>query len=266
MGIGSVSSRAFELGICLASLVACRPETSASAASVRPILAGSAPLASTSSALDRDLADGRRTVEAFFGRPFARPFEFVVFPDRAAFDRSFPPGWGIEHTECWMVACGVADRLCILSPSVWREQACEHDPDDARHVRGILAHELVHVFHGQANPSGDFTAVEGLDWFVEGLATHASGQLEEQHTLSAAAALKAGAAPEHLADAWKGKYRYGVSGSLVRFVDRRVGRVVLDQMLGATTQAEVLSLAGLSESELLGQWRASVLAESADHH
>ena len=206
------------------------------------------------------------SVEKFFGRDFPRRFEVVVLPDRAAFDAALPAEWGIAPTQCWMVACGVAERLWILSPSVWREQACEHDPADAEHVRGIVAHELVHVFHGQANPSGDFSAVEGLDWFVEGLAVYASGQLEARHLLSAADALKAGAAPEHLADAWKGKYRYGVSGSIVRSLDQRVGRAVICKMLGATTQAEALSLAGISEDELLSQWRASVLAESADHH
>ena len=213
-----------------------------------------------------DAVAGAARVESFFGAKFPRPFELIVAPDRAAFDAALPAEWGIAPTQCWMVACGVAEHLWILSPSVWREQACEHDPADAEHVRGIVAHELVHVFHGQANPSGDFSAVEGLDWFVEGLAVYASGQLEARHMLSASDALKAGAAPEHLADAWKGKYRYGVSGSIVRCLDRRVGRAVINKMLAATTQAEALSLAGMSEDELLSVWRASVLAESVDHH
>jgi hypothetical protein len=251
--------RQFTLGLVLLAPIACRSRSTDASASNPPAAPRPADFGPV-------LTDCQRTVESFFGRPFARHFDFVVFPDRAAFDQSFPPSWGIEHTECWMVACGVADRLCLLSPSVWREQACEHDPDDATHVRGIVAHELVHVFHGQSNPSGDFSAVEGLDWFVEGLATYASGQLEEHHVLSAADAIGAGAAPEHLADAWKGKYRYGVSGSLVRFLDRRLGRGVINQMLSATTQPQVLSLAGMSESELLSQWRESVLAESAAHH
>jgi len=116
-----------------------------------------------------------------------------------------------------------------------------------------------------ANPSGDFSAVEGLDWFVEGLAVYASGQLDEQPISPATDALKAGVMPEQLADAWKGKYRYGVSGSLVRYLDRRVGRAVLTSMLRATTQAEVLALAGMSESELLTKWRKSLTIELAEH-
>ena len=58
-----------------------------------------------------------------------------------------------------------------------------------------------------------------------------------------------------LAAAWTGKYRYGVSGSLVRFVDRRVGRPGLFAMLGATSDAELLARLGLSEAELLVAWR-----------
>jgi hypothetical protein len=251
--------RQFTLGLVLVCPIACRSRGTDAAASDPPAATQPAELGPT-------LADCTRTVESFFGRPFARHFEVIVLPDRAAFDRALPAEWGLAPTQCWMVACGVADRLWILSPSVWREQACEHDPDDAGHVRGIVTHELVHVFHGQANPSGDFSAVEGLDWFVEGLATYASGQLEEHHVLSAADAIRTGAAPQHLADAWKGKYRYGVSGSLVRYLDQRVGREVINQMLSATTQPQVLSLAGMSESELLSQWRESVLAESAAHH
>jgi hypothetical protein len=171
-----------------------------------------------------------------------------------------PSEWQMAPTQCWMVACGVADHLRMLSPNAWREQACEHDPSDAQHVRGIVAHELVHVFHGQHNPSGDFSTCEGIDWFVEGLATFASGQLEEQHALSARDALAAGALPSTLADAWKGRYRYGVAGSLVQFVDRRVGRAKLVELLAATNASELLAQIGLSESELILAWRASLEA------
>lgn len=42
----------------------------------------------------------------------------------------------------------------------------------------LITHELVHVYHGQLNASPDFSNVEGIDWFVEGLATYASGQCD----------------------------------------------------------------------------------------
>jgi hypothetical protein len=217
----------------------------------------------TAEALHSAATSATRQIEQFFGHPFPKKFDIFVLADRAALDRSLPVEWGIAPTQCWMVAAGVSDRLWILSPDVWREQACDHDPENAKHVRDIVAHELVHVFHGQMNPSGDFSAVENIDWFVEGLATYVSGQLEEQHLLSAEDALKAHAEPKQLSDAWKGKYRYGVSGSLVRYLDRQVGHVKLNQMLRATNQVELLAIAGMSESELLDKWRRSVAEKPA---
>src|SRR6516165_2607432 len=80
-----------------------------------------------------------------------------------------------------MVASGVADRMVILSPRVWKTQAAEHDPADAEHLRDLIAHELVHVYHGQHNPRPDFDGMDDSGWFVEGLAVYVSGQLERSH-------------------------------------------------------------------------------------
>jgi hypothetical protein len=212
------------------------------------------------------VAEAARGIEEFFGEPFPLSFEVDVPADRSSFDAAFPAEWGIAPTQCWMVAYGVAQRLEVLSPRVWREQACEHDPADIAHVHTLLAHELVHVFHGQHNESGDFSGVEGLDWFVEGLAVYASGQLEQTHIAPASEAIARGVEPKDLASAWSGKYRYGVCGSLVRHLDERVGRAVLVQMLSAKTSAELLALAGVSEEELLRNWRASVVAADSAHH
>ena len=70
--------------------------------------------------------------------------------------------------------------------------------------------------------------------------------------------MASGQAPAALADAWKGKYRYGVSGSLVGFVDAQRGRAAVVKMLQATSQAELLTAAGTSERELLDAWAASL--------
>jgi len=200
-------------------------------------------------------------VEAFFGAPFPHPLTLTIHPDRAAFDASFPAEWGLGRTECWMVASGVADEVRLLSPRVWKTEACEHDPADERHVERLLAHELVHVYHGQHNPSPDFVDVTGIDWFAEGLATFASGQLADPELAPAREAIATGAAPATLARAWTGKYRYGVSGSLVAFVDGEIGRARLRGCLEATCPEELLPLVGLTEEELLAGWRAAVLAE-----
>lgn len=198
------------------------------------------------------------TVESFFGGPFPRPFTLTLYADRAAFEASFPPEWGLTRSECWMVASGVADAVRLLSPRVWKTEACEHDPDDELHLRRLLAHELVHVYHGQHNPSPDFVDVTGIDWFVEGLATFAAGQLEDPSLASAREALQRGAAPAALERAWTGRYRYGVSGSLVAFVEREIGREGLRACLAATSGEELLALVGMSETALLEGWRAFV--------
>jgi hypothetical protein len=199
-------------------------------------------------------------VERYFGARFVHPFTVSVYPTRAAMNASFPPEWGLAETECWMVASGVGDGVRLLSPRAWKAEACEHDADDRRHVEQLLAHELVHVFHGQHNPSPDFVDVAGIDWFVEGLATLVSGQLADGKQLSARQALESGAGPSGLARAWTGRYRYGVSGSLVAYVEHELGRARLPGLLAASSDEELLALIGMDEAELLERWRAWVLA------
>jgi len=186
------------------------------------------------------------------------PVRVEVVADRAAFTASFPPEYGLAQTQCWMVAWGVADRLVVLSPRAWHApEVCEHDPDDRAALARLLRHELVHALHGQHNPTRDFTGMEDeLGWFIEGLATFASGQLAQEHADDARQAIAAGAAPKQLAAAWSGRYRYGVCGSLVAYLDQRCGHERLAEMLTATTQAQLLGMAGLSEAQLLAAWQA----------
>jgi hypothetical protein len=116
-------------------------------------------------ALRTHLQNGQKQVERFFGQPFKKAFDVEVFTDRAAFDKYFRDRWKVPKTEAWMVASGVADRLAILSPRVWKAEAVEHDPGDAEHIRELIAHELVHVFHGQHNPRPDFDGMDDCGWF-----------------------------------------------------------------------------------------------------
>jgi hypothetical protein len=213
------------------------------------------------SALKPYIQEGRKEVERFFGRPFEQKFEVEVFPDRAAFDEYFRRRWRVPKTEAWMVASGVADRLAILSPRVWKSQAAEHDPADVGHLRDLLAHELVHVYHGQHNPRPEFDGMDEIGWFVEGLAVYVSGQLERSHRTAAREALEAGKAPTRLADAWSGRHRYGVSGSMVEFVDKRYGRDVLKKLLAVTSNEEAMKLLDTTEGEFLGAWKAHISAK-----
>lgn len=198
---------------------------------------------------------GRAQVEHFFGQPFAAPVRIIVSPTRAAFDASLPAKWEITPTQCWMVGVGGGGLLALLSPSAWPTEACEHDGKDTAHIQEIVTHELTHVYHGQRNPTGDFIGMDDAGWFVEGLAVVVSGQLDTGDRPTAAAAIKAGAAPAKLADAWSGKYRYGVSGSMVAFIDATYGRARLIAMLGATSNEEIMRGLGLTEAEFLARWR-----------
>jgi hypothetical protein len=200
--------------------------------------------------LDRGIA----IVQDWFGAPFPASFTVAVFPDRAAFTASFPQEWGMTETQCWMVASGVADMLRVLAPSDWRREACEHDPDDATHLGQLLAHELTHVFHGQHNPTRDFTGADEIGWFVEGLAVLVSGQLEQGHRARTVAAVAAGEVPTALAKAWSGPNRYGVSGTMVQYFERLVGRRRLFELLAATDDATLLAATGMTETEFLYSW------------
>ena len=73
---------------------------------------------------------------------------------------------------------GLQLNLDMISPKLWDKQSCEHIYSETTHTQQLITHELVHVYHGQLNISPDFSNVEGVDWFVEGLATFASGQCD----------------------------------------------------------------------------------------
>ncbi len=231
----------------------------APAASLVLTLAHGAEDALVARELEGLLADGGRVVEAFFELPFRRPIAVAVLPNRAAFTAWFPPEWGLGETACWMVAAGVDERLAILSPRVWETEACEHDARDEEHVRDVVVHELVHSFHGQYEPTRDFEGAEEIGWFLEGLATYVSGQLDRGHRERAREAVATGAVPAELESAWSGPYRYGVCGTLVAYVDATFGRDALREMLGMTREAELLGILGLTEEELLAGWREYVL-------
>jgi hypothetical protein len=204
--------------------------------------------------------DGRRHVESFFGASFPARFEVLVFPDRAGLTDHWRKAWGLAEleTQCWMVASGTRDELTILSPRVWASEACEHDAGDAARTAALVTHELVHVFHEQHLPAPGFDGMDDVAWFVEGLAVHVSGQLALGHMAPASEAVAAGKAPEKLAAAWSGKYKYGVCGSIVAFVDTKVGRALLLELLTLRSEAELLAAIGLSEAELLAAWKQSI--------
>lgn len=213
-----------------------------------------APHASTSP-YAAELATARAAVEKFFGESFRAPYDVKIFPDRAALTDFARQRWGMEKTECWMVAMGVSSMMVVLSPEVWKTEACEHEPTP-RHIHEIFTHELVHVFHGQHNPRHEFEGMDEAGWFVEGLAFHAADQITANRLARVRSAVAEGKSPAHLADAFSGQLRYDTSASIVRYIESRWGRAMLKRLLPATTNAEILTLLEITETDLLAAWRS----------
>jgi hypothetical protein len=209
-----------------------------------------------------DLATrGISTVQEFFNSSFIKNFECYIHPDRKSLDSTWQHNWNMPDfkSQCWMVASGVADRLDLVSPAHWETEACEHDYSDKDKTQRLITHELVHVFHGQHNASPDFSATEGIDWFVEGLATYASGQCDSLRIAEVRKAIADNKVPAGLDNFWTGKLRYGLSGSMVMFIDKKYGRQKIKDLLSITKKPELLLSLGLSEEKLIEEWKKYML-------
>lgn len=204
---------------------------------------------------------GIQSCQQFFASPFANRFEVFVHANRESMEKQWQHDWGMPDfkSECWMVASGVATKLDLLSPSVWKSQACDHNPEDRQEVQRLITHELVHVYHGQHNPSGDFSNTQGIDWLVEGLATYASGQCDEDRMTKVKAATAAGKSPTALDKFWTGDLKYGYAGSMVLYIDKKYGREKLTAIMKLTTLPEVLKVLAVDEGTLISNWRSFII-------
>jgi len=99
----------------------------------------------------------------------------------------------------------------------------------------------VHVFHAQLSSSPDFSDTEGIDWFVEGLATYASGQLDSLRLKEIKNAIIENNVPASLDSFWTGNFRYGLSGSIVLFIEHKWGRNTLRKLLVFNKKPAILS-------------------------
>ena len=200
---------------------------------------------------------GIEVIKKHFGAPYPKSFNVYVHPHRNSMDSSFQKAWNVPgfRSECWMVASGDAYQLHLLSPQQWERQACEHRYADSIKTRRLITHELVHVYHGQLNGSPDFSAVEGLDWFVEGLATYISGQCDSIRLADVKKAIADRKVPDTLDAFWTGNLKYGLSGSAVLFIDKRYGRAKLKELLPFTKKTELLRHLNTTEAQLLTDWK-----------
>jgi hypothetical protein len=200
---------------------------------------------------------GVASVEEFFHSAYRAKFDLYIHPDRHSLDSTWQTDWNMPdfRSECWMVASGIASRVDMISPKMWEKEACEHIYSDAVKTQQLITHELVHVFHGQRNISPDFSNVEGIDWFVEGLATYASGQVDPIRISEIKDAISGNKIPDGLDLFWSGRLKYGLSGSVVMFIDYKYGRTRLLDLLSVNNKKELLLQLGTTESGLLEEWQ-----------
>jgi hypothetical protein len=203
---------------------------------------------------------GIKEARSFFGDPYKSKFDVYIYHSREAMDKQWQLDWKMPDlkSECWMVASGVAHRLDVLSPKVWDKEACEHNYDDKQSTQEIFTHELVHVYHGQLNKSHDFSDVDRIDWFVEGLANFASGQCDEKTLQKIKLALTDNKIPESLDNFWTGNLRYGLSGSMVMYIDQAYGRKKLKELLKFNKKDEILSSLNVTETDLINGWKKMI--------
>ncbi len=210
--------------------------------------------------IDSYLQSGVEYIVDNFHHSFVNKFDVYIFPNRTLMDKQWQKEWGDSsfQSQCWMIASGVAHRLDMLSPNAWAKEACDHNGNDSTEIRQVIWHELVHVFHGQYNPDHTFNYIEGLDWLVEGLATYVSGQLDEKRLQRVKQLSKENNTPSILENFWKGQEKYGLSGSMVNYIDKTFGRTKLFALLKFTNKQDALKFLGLSEEQLIKNWKASL--------
>lgn len=218
----------------------------------------------------KDLADynklfkkGTGEVKSFFKSDFNKHFRVYIHPHRKSLDSSWQKDWNMPDfkSECWMVASGMASRVDLISPAVWKQESCEHDYRDKTETQRLITHELVHVYHAQRNPSPDFSELAGLDWFAEGLANYASGQLTIEKLETVRRAIRENKIPSSLDDFWKGPIRYQLSGSVIRYIDNKWGREKLITLLSGISKTELLSALSISEVQLIRDWKKDLVPE-----
>ena len=215
--------------------------------------------AAAARAIVEHIESGMAHVETRFARSYSRPFVARVYPRREAMTERWRAAWSQPafQAACWMVAAGWASELNVLSPRVWSSEACGHDASSATHLRLLVAHELVHVMHGQANAAyGPLQG--GAPWLPEGLAVFASGQWDTEYSSAAHQAARQ-LAPSTMQELWRSPGGYGLAGSVVAFIAQLPSARGITPLLEAGSWQDVLRGLDLDEATLLARWHAWML-------
>ena len=205
--------------------------------------------------------NGITSVKNFFKSSYSEKFNVYIHPNRNSLDSTWQKDWNMPDfkSECWMVASGVGTKLDVISPKKWDKQACEHVYSETEKTQKLIIHELFHVYHGQLNASPDFSNTEKIDWFVEGFATFASSQCDSDRMSEVKKAIIENKIPKSLDNFWSGKIKYGLSGSVVMYIDYKYGRATLKKLLPLTKKTEILSFLKITEEKLLEDWKKYII-------
>jgi hypothetical protein len=205
---------------------------------------------------------GLKKVEKFFDGRYKNKFEVFIYPNRNSLDSAWRDDWKTPgfKSECWMVASGISEKIDILSPMVWDAESCEHKYSQKEQTQKLITHELVHIFHGQLNISPDFNDVTNIDWFIEGLATYASGQCDSSRIGEVKKAINDGTVPGTIDQFWTGKLKYALSGTMVMYIDKRYGRTKVKELLQYNRKQKILQALGITEINLLSKWKEYTLS------
>lgn len=203
------------------------------------------------------IENGVNSVKLFFNTSYKNTFDIILHPNRHSLDSAWQKYLNMPDlkSECWMVASGDATKLDMISPKLWDSLSCEHKYRDKVKTQQLITHELFHVIHGQFNTSPDFSNTEGIDWFVEGLATFASGQCDSLRIKEVKKAIADNKIPKSLNDFWTGKLKYGLSGSVVMYLDYKYGRIKLKTLLPFNNKTDLLLTLNTTETELVEGWK-----------
>lgn len=205
-------------------------------------------------AMLQGVQSGYEVAVGFLARDYAAEVTVRLYPSAESFAEAWRGRTGAAP-QCWMIANGDVGGVTMLSPRVWSTETCGHAGGDPAYVQGVVTHELVHVLHHQHNADPLRLQFEA-EWWEEGLAVLASGQLNPAARAQVRQLVAGGFAPATLRQAWEGSGTpYAVGGSLVHYIDSTFGRTALRGLVGETTLAGLLGRLGVSEAELLQGWR-----------
>ena len=92
---------------------------------------------------------------------------------------------------------------------------------------------------------------------AESVAIYLSGQLNEKRLQRVKQLVVDNKTPVSLDDFWKGNEKYGVSGSIVAYMDKIYGRKKLVELLLVTNKQDALQSCGITETGLINDWKKS---------